>query len=172
MKRLKAFLAAALAAIALGAGAHGTGGHHEGPVPKEQTPWGIAGDAGAASRTIEVTMTDDMRFAPDRIAVRRGETVRIVVHNAGAMFHEFVIGDPRTLREHAALMRRFPTMEHDEPYMAHVNPGATEHIVWTFNRPGRFRFACLVAGHYDAGMIGTIEVAPKPRATAPHRKAG
>jgi uncharacterized cupredoxin-like copper-binding protein len=70
-----------------------------------------------------------------------------------------VIGDKKTLDEHAALMARFPTMEHDEPYMAHVPSGKKETLVWTFNRPGAFHFACLVNGHYQAGMVGKINVA-------------
>ena len=49
-------------------------------------------------------------------------------------------------------------MEHDEPYMAHVPPGQTGEIVWTFNRAGRFEFACLIAGHYQDGMKGVITV--------------
>jgi plastocyanin len=27
-----------------------------------------------------------------------------------------------------------------------------------FNRPGEFDFACLIAGHYQAGMVGKITV--------------
>jgi uncharacterized cupredoxin-like copper-binding protein len=40
-----------------------------------------------------------------------------------------------------------------------VAPGKTGEIVWTFNRAGQFDFACLIAGHYQAGMIGKITVA-------------
>jgi uncharacterized cupredoxin-like copper-binding protein len=55
-------------------------------------------------------------------------------------------------------MLKNPNMEHDEPYMAHVSPGKTGEIIWKFNRKGNFDFACLMAGHYQAGMIGKIEV--------------
>jgi uncharacterized cupredoxin-like copper-binding protein len=129
-----------------------------GPVRKEQKDWGIAGDAKAAKRTIEIQMTDDMRFTPDRIDVMLGETVRFVHRNQGKLLHEFVLGTRRELDEHAALMLKFPNMEHDEPYMAHVPPGKTGEIVWTFNRIGDFDFACLIPGHYQAGMVGKIKV--------------
>ena len=66
--------------------------------------------------------------------------------------------------KHADLMVKFPNMEHDEPYMAHVPPGKTGEIVWTFNRAGEFEFACLIAGHYQGGMVGTIMVAPAGKA--------
>jgi uncharacterized cupredoxin-like copper-binding protein len=128
------------------------------PVKKEQKPWGIAGDAKAARRTIEIAMSDDMRFTPSNIEVKQGETVKFVVRNKGKQLHEMVIGDKKTLDEHAALMVKFPGMEHDEPYMAHVAASKEASLVWNFNRAGDFDFACLIAGHYQAGMVGKIKV--------------
>ena len=128
------------------------------PVVKEQKAWGIAGERAAAKRTIEVKMADTMRFTPGAIQVRQGETVRFVVRNTGKVLHEFVIGTRAENARHAELMVKFPAMEHDEPYMAHVPPGRTGEIVWTFNRVGEFEFACLIAGHYQGGMVGTIKV--------------
>jgi uncharacterized cupredoxin-like copper-binding protein len=72
-----------------------------------------------------------------------------------------VIGTRAELDAHAALMEKFPNMAHDEPYMAHVDPGKQGGLIWTFNRPGDFEFACLVAGHYQAGMKGTISVSAR-----------
>jgi uncharacterized cupredoxin-like copper-binding protein len=138
-----------------------------GAVRKEQKDWGIAGDAKAVKRTLEVGMTDNMRFTPESIEVREGETIRFVLRNRGKLMHEFVIGTQRELDEHAALMMKFPNMEHDEPYMAHVAPGRVGRIVWTFNRPGTFGFACLIAGHYQAGMVGRITVLPAEPADRP-----
>ena len=129
------------------------------PVKKEQKLWGIAGDAKDAKRTIEIAMSDDMRFTPSVIEVKQGETVKFVLRNKGKVLHEMVIGDKKTLDEHAALMVKFPGMEHDEPYMAHVAAGKQGSLLWNFNRPGEFDFACLIAGHYQAGMVGKIKVA-------------
>jgi uncharacterized cupredoxin-like copper-binding protein len=129
-----------------------------GAVKKEQKDWGIAGDAKAVARTIEIRMSDQMRYTPDRIEVREGETIRFVHRNGGKMMHEFVLGTKKELDEHAALMLKFPNMEHDEPYMAHVGPGKTGVIIWTFNRAGEFGFACLIPGHYQAGMVGKVNV--------------
>jgi uncharacterized cupredoxin-like copper-binding protein len=160
MRRIDILLAAALVGASFVATAHEGQAHKAGPVAREQMPWGIAGDARQARRTVGVSMSDDMRFTPNRIEVRQGETVRILVKNKGAMLHEFVIGSRQTIDEHAALMEKFPAMEHDEPFMAHVKPGALGEIIWTFNRSGDFDFACLVAGHYQAGMVGKIKVTP------------
>jgi uncharacterized cupredoxin-like copper-binding protein len=139
--------------------AHGERHGSQAAVRKEQRAWGIAGDARAVRRAIEVGMADSMRFTPEQITVRRGETVRFVLRNDGKEMHEFVLGTRRELDKHAALMLRFPGMAHDEPYMAHVPPGQRAEIVWHFNRAGAFEFACLIAGHYQAGMVGKVTVA-------------
>jgi len=55
-------------------------------------------------------------------------------------------------------MKKFPGMEHDEPYMAHVDPGETGEIGWRFTQAGTFHFACLIPGHFEAGMIGKLVV--------------
>jgi uncharacterized cupredoxin-like copper-binding protein len=129
-----------------------------GPVIKEQKPWGIAGDEKEVKRTISVNMTDNMRFTPDKLEVKQGETVKLVIKNSGKVMHEFVLGTKKELDEHAALMVKFPNMEHEEPYMAHVGAGKTGQIVWNFNKAGSFDFACLIAGHYPAGMVGKVIV--------------
>ena len=127
-------------------------------VVKEQKPWGIAGDRERVSRTIEIGMSDQMRFSPDQLEVKQGETIRFVLRNEGTMLHEFVLGTRTELDAHAAMMVKFPGMEHDEPYMAHVGPGQGGEMIWTFNQAGDFEFACLIAGHYQAGMVGRIRV--------------
>ena len=166
MKSIETTLASALLTTALAAmlaapgpsAAHSKDTHAAGPVRKEQKAWGIGGDAKHVSRTINITMMDTMRFSPDSVEVKLGETIRFAHRNAGQLMHEFVIGTKKENDEHAALMVKFPGMEHSEPYMAHVAAGKTGEIIWTFNRPGDFDFACLIAGHYQAGMVGKIKV--------------
>jgi uncharacterized cupredoxin-like copper-binding protein len=145
---------------AVSAFSHGNEDHSKkvGSVKKEQKDWGIAGEAKEAKRTIQIKMMDNMRFSPDKIEVKQGETVKFVVANDGQVMHEFVIGTKKENDVHAAQMIKFPNMEHDEPYMAHVKPKAKGEIVWNFNKSGDFDFACLIAGHYQAGMVGKIKV--------------
>ncbi len=127
-------------------------------VTGEEKPYGRPGEREEVSRTVDVDMSDGMRFAPVSIEVRKGETVRFVVRNSGKVLHEMVIGTPAELDAHAALMRRFPGMEHDEPNMTHVDPGDAGEIIWQFTQAGDYRFACLIPGHFDAGMVGSIRV--------------
>ena len=108
-------------------------------------------------------MSDDMRFTPAHIELQEGDTVRLRSENKGKVLHEIVLGTKAELDQHAQMMQKFPGMEHDAPYMAHVRAGQRGDIVWHFNRPGTFDFACLIPGHYEAGMTGTITVRPRSR---------
>lgn len=152
--------------------AHGAAhGHTPGEAPRASTPgasapaeqqaWGIAGRAEQVTRVVDIRMNDRMRFAPDHITVRQGETLRLRVHNDGQALHELVMGTRAELRKHADLMKRFPEMDHDEPHMVHVAPGQSGELIWTFNREGSFDFACLLPGHFEAGMVGRITVTPR-----------
>jgi uncharacterized cupredoxin-like copper-binding protein len=143
--------------------AHADAGHagHHPPLFKdygEQQPFGRAGKRAEAKRTVVVEMSDAFRFTPSTLQFKRGETVRLVFRNTGAQVHEWVIGTPEEIAEHADLMRRFPNMEHDEAHNVHVPAGEERELVWQFNRPGTFAFACLLPGHREAGMHGTTEV--------------
>jgi len=164
--RLFALKLIACTAILVSAGAvfsHGDEAHaaKTGPVKMEQKDWGIAGTAKAVKRTIAISMSDAMRFTPNHIDIKRGETVKFTVKNDGTVVHEFVIGTTQENEEHAAMMVKFPNMKHAEPYMLHVAPSKSGEMIWTFNKTGQFDFACLIAGHYQAGMRGTITVSAK-----------
>ena len=124
----------------------------------EETAFGRAADPEKAQRTIRVEMSDQMRFSPAEITVKRGETVRFVPMNEGQVPHEMVLGTMDELKEHAALMRKFPNMEHDEPNMAHVAPGKSGEMGWRFTKAGTFYYGCLQPGHFEAGMVGKVIV--------------
>lgn len=131
--------------------------HHAG-APVEEKAFGRSGESKKASRTIRVEMSDAMRFTPAELEVHQNDTVRFIVRNAGKTMHEMVLGTLAGLKEHHALMKKYPGMEHDEPYMAHVAPGKSETILWQFTRPGEFYYGCLIPGHFEAGMIGRVIV--------------
>jgi uncharacterized cupredoxin-like copper-binding protein len=124
----------------------------------EDTAFGREGDPAKATRTIRVDMSDGMRFTPADITVKRGETVKLVATNKGKVLHEMVLGTSEELKKHAEMMKKFPGMEHDEPHMAHVKPGKSGEIVWQFTQAGEFQFACLIPGHFEAGMVGKVVV--------------
>jgi uncharacterized cupredoxin-like copper-binding protein len=154
------FLVIALAMLAATAPAQARdeSSRGESDVESVDKPFGRTGDPKRISRTIRISGGDHMRFTPSKISVKRGETIRFVLRNDGRVMHEMVLGTLAELQNHADLMKKHPGMEHDEPYMTHVGPGKTGQIVWTFDKPGEFHFACLVPGHFEAGMRGTITV--------------
>lgn len=146
--------------------AHGDGNHTSAPVSQQghqghgvvDTPFGRPGNPAQVARTIRVDMSDDMRFTPAVLNVKRGETVRLNIVNKGQVLHELVLGTAAELQAHAEAMRRAPGMEHDEPQMVHVKPGKKGDLVWQFTEAGEFDFACLLPGHFEAGMVGKVVV--------------
>ena len=110
------------------------------------------------TKIVEISMADSMRFSPAALDIKVGDVVKFLVSNEGALQHEFVLGTAASLSEHAELMIKFPNMEHEEPYMAHVDPGKEMAIVWQFTQAGSFEFGCLLPGHFQAGMKGTVTV--------------
>lgn len=119
---------------------------------------GKPGDPKRVTRTIEISGSDNMRYNPSQVVVKRGETIRLVVKNGGKLDHELVIDSLKDLKKHAELMRKHPGMEHQEPNMAYVRPGETREIVWQFARAGTVDFACTIPGHLEAGMTGKFVV--------------
>lgn len=165
-----------LSSVALAAPGHGDahGGHHG------DSNIGQPGKAAEASRTVEVVMYDNY-YEPEEISVEEGETVRFVVKNEGMLVHEFNIGtaamhaahqdEMMMMVEHGIIqgdtlnremmkmdMGNGQTMEHDDPNSVLLEPGKTAEIVWTFSESADLEFACNVPGHYDAGMVGQIEI--------------
>ena len=160
MKKIAIALAFAVATAAspvLADGSH-SGGHGTMAV-------GEPGDKSKASQTIRVTMSETadgkMLFTPDSFKVRKGQTVRFTIKNSGELDHEFVLDEKSRNAEHKAQMEKFPEMEHDDPNAIRLAAGASGEIVWKFTNDGTFEFACLIPGHYDAGMHGTLDVATK-----------
>src|SRR3981189_796672 len=99
--------------------------HHD-----KDVAFGQPGDPLRVSRSVAIDMNDTMRYNPARIGVKRGETIRFVVKNSGQVKHEVVLGTVKEFREHAALMRKFPEMEHADTNQLAVDPGKTGELLW------------------------------------------
>jgi uncharacterized cupredoxin-like copper-binding protein len=139
------------APLARAAGSH-AGGHDESAI-------GEPGKAAKVNRTVQIDMSDAMRYSPASIDAKQGETIRFVVKNSGKVKHELVLGTEKELKEHYEVMKKNPEMEHDDPSMVTVAPGKSGEVIWHFSKSGKVDFACLQPGHYDAGMKGLVNVA-------------
>ena len=140
---------------------HSTTSAHEQPALVAQT----------ISRSVIVRMDDTMRFSPSSIPVQAGETIHFVVHNDGAMAHEMVLGNAKEIAEHAELMRQIAAgkvsadshnHQHGGGAALHVEAGPKGEMVVTFAQATTVEMACLIPGHLEAGMRGTIEVGTQP----------
>lgn len=139
----------------------------------DRSAGGEPGKAGDVTRDIRIAASDLMRYDPNQVTVKAGETVRFIVTNSGQVPHEFVIGDPVAQREHAEMMRTMPNMKHVDGNTLTLAPGETKTLLWRFSKDGEVEIACHVPGHYEAGMRGNILVggaSPTSQPTAEDEK--
>lgn len=120
-------------------------------------------------RVVAITTLDTFRFDPDRLEVRKGERVRFEISNPGAQPHEFFLAAEDVQKEHGEEMKAaggspMPSMDGhgmdmDESMASlYLEPGKTMEVTVTFEDASDVQFACHVPGHYEAGMVGTVEV--------------
>ncbi len=109
-------------------------------------------------RTVQVQMTDELRFEPAEFTFQAGERVRFEVANAGAIVHEFLIGDEAAQDEFEMEMSEGNGMAHDTDAGVSVEPGATETFEYTFSDARELLAGCHEPGHYDGGMKAKITV--------------
>jgi len=140
----------------LGAAMFGAAAHES-----ENFSAGKPGNPKKPAHAVTVIMSDSdgtMRFIPDRLDVKRGEQVRFIIKNKGVLKHEFTLASVQDNDKHAELMKKYPDMEHDDPNAKSVDPDKSAEILWRFTKIGTFEFACLIPGHREAGMHGTLTV--------------
>jgi len=134
----------------------GSAGHHD-----ETYSAGEPGDTTKPARIIQVTMGEPdgkMTFIPAKIEVKKGEQVKFMLRNNGELEHEFILATTAENLKHAEAMKKNPNMEHDDPNGIRLAPKKTGEIVWKFTKSGTFEYSCLIPGHREAGMIGTVVV--------------
>lgn len=119
---------------------------------------GCGDDEPEADRTIDVRMVD-IAFEPTTVQVTAGETVRLRFTNAGQQGHDAVVGSVTAQEELEAHIRTgagYDYYDGDDAVL--VEAGETGELVATFDEPGTTLVGCHRPGHWDAGMILTVEV--------------
>ena len=110
----------------------------------------------------EVTLeAAEFKFQPATIQVEAGRPVKVTMRNNGTIEHDWSVMEIPTTAIKAPSQS---TMGHDmggakqpELHMAVMN-GQMVQMEFTPTRPGTFQFYCTVAGHKEAGMVGTLVV--------------
>lgn len=153
---MKTFMTTAAALLALSALPPPASSHDDKHTHQTYSA-GEPGDPKKPSRAIQVEMSE-MAYTPARIEVKRGEQIRFVIRNVGREDHEFLLATTQENLKHAEEMMKHPHMEHDEPNGVQLAPTKSAEFVWKFTKAGTFEYSCLIPGHRDGGMIGTVVV--------------
>lgn len=149
--------------VAVGLFVAGCGGGGSSSSSGAASAVGGPGDPAQATRTVEIHAGDDLRFQPDTVAVKVGETITFKVVNTAQVMHDFTLGDDDAQAAHEKEMRAMASGDmsgmSDDANAIHIPPGATKSITWTFTKPGTTIYGCHEPGHYASGMKGTITAA-------------
>jgi uncharacterized cupredoxin-like copper-binding protein len=122
---------------------------------------GEPGDPKKPARIVQITMGEadgKMLFTPARLEIKKGDQIKFMLRNNGELDHEIVLASTWENLKHAEAMKKNPDMEHDDPNAKRLAPKKTDEIVWKFSKAGEFEYSCLIPGHREAGMVGTIIV--------------
>jgi uncharacterized cupredoxin-like copper-binding protein len=130
-------------------GMMGLGPAEFGVAPDPGSPGFVAGTT-SAPRVVRMIASGALRFYPDAVTVKQGETITFEVTSMGMVSHEFMVGPAADVAADTA----------GTPEVTDIAMMQTKSLTYSFNGSGSFAFACHAPGHYEAGMSGTITVAP------------
>ena len=139
---------------------------------------GEKGKSSEITRTMTIKMYDNY-FEPAEINVKKDETIKFIVINAGELVHEFNIATKEMHIKHQPEMmmlveneillsdkvdkekmkqmaKKNPSMGHSHSNSLLLSPGEKGELVWKFSNKSKLEAACNVPGHYEVGMIAKI----------------
>ena len=139
---------------------------------------GEKGKHSDVTRTITIKMHDNY-YEPAEINVKKDETIKFIVINAGELVHEFNIATKEMHIKHQPEMmmlveneillsdkvdkdkmkqmaKNNPSMGHSHSNSVLLSPGEKGELVWKFSNKAKIEAACNVPGHYEDGMIAKI----------------
>ncbi|MEZ9592655.1 copper-binding protein [Vibrio breoganii] len=118
---------------------------------------GMPAKGAKPDKVIHVMLDDDMSITFKRdIAIEPDDVVQFVVLNKGKLEHEFVIGSHDDQKTHREMMKSMGS--HDMSNSVAVAPGKAKQILWHFHGESTVELACNMPGHYEAGMVKTLEL--------------
>ena len=98
----------------------------------------VGAHAGVAPQKVTL-IAKEFSYTPDKITVKAGRPVQILLDNKGLIEHDFVL-DQFKVRTNL------------------IKPGKSGSVTFTPKVKGKFEFYCSVPGHKEAGMKGTLVV--------------
>jgi uncharacterized cupredoxin-like copper-binding protein len=130
-----------------------------------QTPSSAVPTNAPVAAPVKLTIeAKEFAFVPDKSTVQVGQTVEVVMKNAGSVAHDFTIekialkdkaishGDSHEMGESNGM--------HEDELAVHVaaEGGHTGTVTFIPSEPGQYEFYCTVAGHKVSGMVGKLTV--------------
>ena len=132
------------------------------------------------NRVIKVKMYDNY-YEPKNFDVKSGETIKFEVENLGELVHEFNIGNAMMHKMHQPEMQRMvdneilfadtldrekmkkmskmdKAMGHSHSNSVLLQPKEKQDLIWKFKNAMDLEIACNVPGHYEVGMIATVNI--------------
>ena len=139
---------------------------------------GEKGKLSEVSRTIEIKMYDNY-YEPKEIKIKKGETIKFIVHNYGELVYEFNIATKEMHIKHQPEMmkmveneilfadridkKKMKEMAKKDHSMGHshsnsvlLEPNQSAELIWKFSTDTNLEAACNVPGHYESGMVASI----------------
>lgn len=122
--------------------------------------FGEPADPADATRSVEVTLSNALVFEPAAFEAEVGEVITFTITNTGDIEHEFVLGDDAAQEAMAESMAAGEDHAHagDMSNAVTIHGGETAELTWRFTTPGTVLIGCHVAGHWEAGMRGEVNV--------------
>mgnify|MGYP001181668400 CR=1 FL=1 len=139
---------------------------------------GEKGKLSEVNRVIEIKMYDNY-YEPNEINIKKGETIRFIVHNYGELVHEFniatkemhinhqpemmkmvenqiLLADKIDKKKMKEMAKKDHSMGHSHSNSVLLEPNQKAELIWKFNVNTNLEAACNVPGHYESGMIAKI----------------
>lgn len=117
------------------------------PVTPQATAMASSGD----EYTVQIQLKE-FSISADRTTLEAGQEYTLVATNVGMMVHEMVVEPAGSIDEPFEVGDKVSEIED-------IEPGSSGELVWTFDQPGAYQFACHIPGHYEMGMVLEFTVA-------------
>ena len=120
------------------------------PTPGATLPPDVTPGTAEDPRVVRLEANAQLRFVPDTVEVKKGETIRFEITNTAGFPHNFWIGPQAEVeKKNTAALKGTPDFSE-----------GTQALEVTFDGDGPYAFGCFIPGHYEAGMKGTIALVP------------
>ncbi len=139
---------------------------------------GEKGKSSEVNRVIEIKMYDNY-YQPNEINIKKGETIKFIVHNYGELVHEFniatkemhikhqsemmkmvenqiLLGDKIDKKKMKEMSKKDHSMGHSHSNSVLLEPNQSAELIWKFSADTNLEAACNVPGHYQLGMVANI----------------